>query len=341
MIFLLLVVLVLGFTSSPSITVYSPAAYQVFQRNESGVGTITIRGRVENFPLPYNIEAQWDGEWVGVATSTTQDFQGWLPDAAAGQHTLEVRLTESPDTVTTVDYVGIGDVFALGGQSNAVGQGRSNQIYSNATLKAGLYTLGGVWKELKDPVSVGAGADPLYEVNPATGSMWPLVATDLLAARNVPIAFIPCASNGQGAYSWQPVILGGIYDPNTLLGACVNRIQWVGGAAGVLWVGGEENVKLRTSARTYADSMEAVAAAFWDCCQVRVYLSYIQRIDHTGHTEAAWAEVNAGVQLAIDESDAILPGADFREIETTLHFISGQQLQAAADAWSLALAGDE
>ena len=324
---------------APTLSVYSPSAYQVFQRNTSNNATILIRGRVDNFPPPYNIEARLNfGDWQVVATSTLPQFQGWLDDVPAGQYTLEVRLAESVEASTSVQYVGVGDVYVLGGQSNAVGQGRTNQVYSHPTLKAGLFTLGGEWTELKDPVSIKRSAPTIYNVTPAGGSMWPLLATELMAARNAPVAFIPCASNGQGVIPWQPILLGGVYDPATLFGSCVNRIQWQpDGIAGVLWVGGEENVGDRMSSRVYADGMEAVADAFWNCCQSRVYLSFIQHIDHTGVTDAEIDEVNAGVQMAINENDAVLPGADFRAIETNLHFISSQQLQAAADAWALTL----
>lgn len=177
-----------------AITIGSPKAYQVFQRNGSNQSTMLISGTYTG-SAPSGVQARWSGgSWTSLTSTTIAggNYVGTLAAQTGGQGTLEVRDTGVPATTASVAYIGVGDVFLVCGQSNSAGELTNYQSYSHATLKAGKYDFSNsAWEELTDP----SGA------NTARGSVWPLLATRIMAHTSVPVAFVCCAVGGTRLYA--------------------------------------------------------------------------------------------------------------------------------------------
>jgi hypothetical protein len=219
--------------------VAEPSVYQVFQRDAAGEATIRIQGFYHGPPQP--IEAAWGaGDWQVIDPAPSDHFAGGLTKQPAGQAPLRVRIQGQPDSEFVVAYVGVGDVFAVWGQSNGSGRGVNNQSYSHPTLKAALFGNDWQWSDLKDPTDRNTGQVDLVssDVDHGMGSVWPLVATRLMAELNIPVAFVPCTKGAAGFPAWSPVAADPL-DRATLFGSAVSRCLAVGGVKAVLWWNGE------------------------------------------------------------------------------------------------------
>jgi hypothetical protein len=221
-----------------------PVAYQYFQRTNTTAGLITITANVAG-PTGTAVEARFgSGSWASVGSSDSSgNLTGYLA-ATVGQGTVQVRITGTTNA-TSIATVSVGDIFMLWGQSNASGRSTSDQSFTNTSILAGLYGNDQVWRTLVDPVdsatnqvdSISADTDAA-----GMGSVWPLVANEVIAANGVPVAFVPCAkgSTGFGAsqLSWIPAT--DRYDTTTLFGSAMSRLRAVGGkVAAILWWQGE------------------------------------------------------------------------------------------------------
>lgn len=113
-----------------SITITTPKTYQVIQRNGSDQANIQISGTYTGSPTA--IEASWNGgpytEIVSNPTGGT--YSGTLANQSVGQGTLTVRFTNDINQSASAQYVGVGDIFVIAGQSNFSGRGTSNQTYT-------------------------------------------------------------------------------------------------------------------------------------------------------------------------------------------------------------------
>ncbi len=127
-----------------SITITTPVAYQVFQRNANNHANITITGTYSGTLTA--IEASWNGGSYTtiVASPAGGVFSGTLSNQTAGQGMLAVRFTNDTAASSSKSYVGIGDIFVIAGQSNASGRGGNNQSYSSATHQQPTPQRGGV-----------------------------------------------------------------------------------------------------------------------------------------------------------------------------------------------------
>lgn len=225
-----------------AITLLSPSDYQVYQRDATQHADIAITGQYTGTPTA--IEARWKGgAWTTIdAAPAGGAYAGTLAGQSAGQGTLEVRFANATSVTDSAIYVGVGDVYIVAGQSNATGQGTNNQVYTHATLKAGLYNSAGAWKELSDPT------------HPANkGSVWPLLATSLMASQGVPVAFVATAVSGTGLTSldpdWQP---GHTSYDNAIAYIAASKLPK---AKAVLWYQGERDAALNASEALYSASL--------------------------------------------------------------------------------------
>ena len=69
------------------------------------------------------MEARFNGgAWADIDTTDVDGaFSGTLADQAEGQGSVEVRRKNDATSAASVAYVGVGDIFVIGGQSNAEG----------------------------------------------------------------------------------------------------------------------------------------------------------------------------------------------------------------------------
>jgi len=333
----LLLLLLLAFAICPTLaqtpttlTLWTPQSYQIFQRGHNG---IRIVGEVRPAGS-YSLEASFAGApYTLLASGITRAFDVWLP-ASSGQGPLLVRLIETGQVVQR-DYVGVGDVFVVAGQSNAVGYGLRYQAAYHPTYKAAVFGNNYQWKALADPVDSATGqVDIISSDSSALGSVWPLVATYIMADQNIPVAFVPAAKGGSSILQWLPT---DIYNRRTLFGSMLNRIEAVEGVKAVLWWQGETDAYNKMSDWVYSDHLMAIAAKLHERTGTYLVTTLLGDITYAP-AEATW-NINAGILAAMEESPVILPGPDLSDIRSddTAHFRTDEKLRLAAERWWLAL----
>lgn len=329
--------------ATPSIKLFSPASYQVFQRYE-GQADVTLAGQLDNFAAPTLVEYRIDGgDWLPLAADVTFRFD--VPvTLAQGQYTIEIRADAT--TITSV-YVGVGDVFVVAGQSNASGRGAVKQVYSHPTLKASLNRNSYVWTELLDWTDNPTSAlDPVSNDGATTsayGSIWPNLATLIMADQNVPVAFIPVPLGGSSITQWLPNEANR-YNTATLYGAMLRRVRWAApdGVKAVLWLQGETDAgnTYLMPAETYADYLGALAQNIHDDFGVPTLAAKIFQM--TGLPAIRTWAIHRGVDLAVEANPfVVLPGADLSDMlpddAPGQHITTSAKLQEAANRWWIAL----
>lgn len=281
-----------------------------------------------------------DGAWATLdAAPANGQYSGTISNVSSGQYTLQVRYANNTGITATSNYVGVGDVFVIAGQSNASGRGTNSQSYSHATLKAAMYGNDYTWKELTDPTDDNTGqVDGVSDdgSNPG-GSPWPLLATSIMTDQGVPVAFIPCALGATAISQWAK---GTDNNRATLYGSMQYRAGLMAsGVKAVLWWQGERDAVLGTAEATYNSALDAIAnniAADLSCgmmaCKLQDLSAYLGGYDETAVNAAiatAWGD-NANVMQGPDFSD-ITPGVD------GVHFKTDGELSTAAGRWWTAL----
>lgn len=313
------------------VTVYSPLHYQVFQR-EGATGAVHFAGVIEpngDYTLQMNMGA---GGWLTIAEHVSRAFDAWvtLPE---GQYTLSVRVD---GVETAINYVGVGDIFIIAGQSNAMGYGLNLQSYTHPMLKASMFANNYQWTELRDPTDSYAGSLDTVSVDTiARGSVWPLLATHIMADQNVPVAFIPTAKAGSSVLQWLPG--DDPFNRATLFGAMVNRVSFVGDVRAILWWQGEKDVQNRMSGGQYAYYLDSIANAANNFTGGVFIPALLQRTT-VSPDNYLW-QVNDAIRREVADNPIILPGADLTDMATydAAHLRTDEQLAEAARRWWLAL----
>ena len=110
--------------AAEDINISFPADRGVFQRGADNTADITVKASVDT---TQTVKAELEGEgiaskWVEL-TKTENGYEGTIEDVAAGGwYSLVVATFDSSGNETgrsTVDHVGVGEVFITGGQSNS------------------------------------------------------------------------------------------------------------------------------------------------------------------------------------------------------------------------------
>lgn len=343
MIKLLLLFLTLVFAPAaapaPVLTVISPSAYQVFQRQGS-TGNILIAGYVSNTPS-YVVEVSTDGvNWHILLSSDVPFFQGWINGVTQGQYIISVRIAGGGPQ-RDVLYVGIGDVFVIGGQSNGSGRLVYKQIYAHPTLKAGLFGNNYLWGELKDFTdSISGQIDPVSAGDAGVGSIWPLVATLFMADQGVPVAFIPAAKGGSSIIAWRPT---DPFNRATLYGSMVNRIYTAapGGIKAVLWQQGETDAGQRMAGLMYAQLLNELADELYMDTGAPLVVAQIHFMTALTVPPALQWQIRSGIASATTANEHIIAGPDLSPILSTdaagQHYTTNAAGQQAAALWWAAL----
>lgn len=290
-------------STSGTITITSPVQYQTFQRDGSDEADIEIAGTYTGGPATKEIEASFNGgAYATIDTGAGGNFSGTLTGQAAGQGTLTVRFVNETGLLNTVADVGIGDVFLVAGQSNAVGLLDAQNNYSHATLKAAAFTdhagTGAEWIEGNDPW--------VSSIN--LGSIWPLLATRHMADQSVPAAFIQAAAGGtslrdgstnQWYWSKRRPDTGAA---GTGYANAITRVtdSGVNGVKAVLWIQGENDIDNDVERWSYVAGLLELANNFATDIPGAPKLVPLQ-IGYNGGGSGDWE----GVRLAF--TDAVSP----------------------------------
>lgn len=340
-----------------SVTIDSPIRYQVIQRNGGNQGNINVSGHYTNATGASTvIQAYWNGNPVMTLTTTPEvgwsnggSFSGTLINQPAGQGTLTVKFATHIENDTVSD-IGIGDIFAIAGQSNAMGYGLANQNYAG-TLKASMFGNNDQWKELADPIDSSIGqVDAISSDALAAGSIWPLLATLIMADQNVPVAFVPAAHGSSYlepyltyTYWQRPVGWPPLNYPDTLYGSMYRRIQAVGGVKAVLYWQGENEAKDNYSQAAYYTSLNNFANNIFSDLGVKVSVAQIGDFCTTYCPPLGLDNIRLAQQQAWDSSSNVVIGPSLYDVYISdegsdgLHFQSNTDMQIAANRWWVAL----
>jgi hypothetical protein len=175
-----------------TVTITTPARYKTFQRTTNGLaggtpggttGAIAITGTYTGTPTA--IRARFNGgSWATIdASPSGGTYSGSLTGQAEGQGALDVDFSNDSSVTSSKADIGIGEVFLVAGQSNAEGRLDSARSYTHGSLKATVFREDDAWADGNDPTDTGT----------ADGSLWPLLATRIMAEEGVPVAFITTA----------------------------------------------------------------------------------------------------------------------------------------------------
>jgi hypothetical protein len=322
-----------------ALEIEEPKSYQVFQRDGSNLAGIPIQGYVRQVGT-YTIEASWNGgAYTDLVASATYPgaFRAALANQTAGQGTLIVRL-KGTAYQDTVNYIGIGDIFMIAGQSNAVGSYTNAQSYSHATLKAGLFKNSYQWHELADHTDDATGAIDVISANAPSyaGSAWPVLATHYLADMGIPCAFVPCAAGGVVINSWLP---GADHmDRLTFYGSMNYKRAWVGGCKAVLWHQGETDADNGLTQADYNTRLDTLANAIASDMSVPLIAVRLQQFPAA--TTEQIAAINAAINEAIGDNANVKAGPDLSDLDTTpdsFHFKTDEQAAIVAGRWWAAI----
>ena len=110
-----------------AVDIASPLDYQVVQRTSKSGGAIPLKGSAT---MPCDtVEYRIDGKpWERLGVSTADySFDADIPTPAGGWYKLEVRALKNgkPLAASTVEHVGMGEVFVISGQSNSTNFGET------------------------------------------------------------------------------------------------------------------------------------------------------------------------------------------------------------------------
>lgn len=266
-----------------------------------------------------DVEARWNGgAWVTIQENARGSYSVTLPNAS-GQHTLDVRPVDYPALQVTRQNIGIGDVFLIAGQSNASGRGDNNQVWTNATLVAMMYANDYKWKTLADPTDTNEGYKDAvtFETVTVGGSVWPIVATDIMATTGCPVAFIPTAKGATSITAWARPANQPYQARTTLFGQSISRVYHAAGARlttnscrMVIWWQGEGDTVTMAGA-DYKAALKALADDYVANIGAKLMATRLQQTV-AGNIE----NVNTAIVEAAGENPNVLVGADLSDITT-------------------------
>lgn len=183
---------------------YFPTDRQVTQRNESGYGVTGVYGNIHGAATSVQFRAAVNPGGRGVSTGwlfianfqrSGTTFTGQIKLAQGGWYTLESRAVygSMPGTVSSVAHLGVGEVFILAGQSNAVSSGTLDPVYRVSDLVSSFS--GTRWAAATNPLPFDVGDG---------GSPFTYMANGLVRALGIPIGLVPVAWPGTTIKEWQP-----------------------------------------------------------------------------------------------------------------------------------------
>ena len=339
------------------LTLTCPLDHEVVQRQTKILGRIKITGTMDTLELAdchFEARISANGEWTPLAVAVGElSFEAFADFPAGGWYRLEVRATRNGETVakTSVDHVGIGEVFVVAGQSNSANHGEEKQTTQTGRVAS---FDGQTWQLANDPQPGASGKG---------GSFIPPLGDALAERFGVPIGFIPYGMGGTSVREWLPADVP-FPNPPTVERIVQQRPdgQWVNngqlfdtlvakmrafsprGFRAVLWHQGESDANQKDPTRTlaghlYRDHLTTVITESrqqigWDAPWFVAQVSY-HNPDDTGSPDiraaqaALWAD---GTALEGPDSDALT--GDLRQNNGQGVHFSGKGLREHAARWA-------
>lgn len=253
---------VLGF-ATPTLTLEAPVSRQIVQRDSSDLGDIEISGFYLGSPASIEARAVVGGgandsgtttAWQEIDSSPSMgEFSGTLEDVpAGGWYTIEVRpiIGGTPSTASSVEKVGVGDIFITAGQSNSANFG--GPTYDPVDDRVSAVTL------TSNPVILAPwikAADPQPFADGSGGSVWSRLGDQLAAELDIPIGFVSVGVGSSRISLWT--------SPNSnYLNRLKEAIQYfpANGFRAFLWHQGEADSSLGTTKMAYVAFLESIIA---------------------------------------------------------------------------------
>jgi len=347
--------------AEPTLTLKSPIAQSVLQRQSANIGRVEVSGEVHGMDQSYVapvVEIRIDGgAWQRLTLSavernrTATTFTGAV-ELAKGMHTLEARAVRDGQPLANAPSVkfGIGEVFVVTGQSNSANHGA---VKTKATSDH-VFTLTpqGTWQPCADPQPGASGGG---------GSILPALGDELQKRLGVPIGFIPCGIGATSVREWLPA---GITFPNppTILSRVkktadgqwesdgkayamlVKRMGSVPAFRAVLWHQGESDANQKDTTRTLPGKLYAsyltqlIQRAQQDSRRPAPWL--VAQVSYHGPTDVGSEDIRTA-QASLWKAQVAWEGPDSDALRGELrdgggkgvHF-SGEGLKAHAHAWA-------
>lgn len=322
--------------STPHIVAVSPMPRAIYQRGNLDTAAIPITGiwqssfvRAEARAVVKQGYSGVDTGWQSMATQCVSDvFSGTLSVTAGGWYDVELRVFDglAYSAVTTVEKVGVGDVYITAGQSNAGNNGSPEYTPTNDIVSA---WNGDVWRHAYDP-------QPIATSGFGKGSPWSRLGDLLVAKESVPIGFVSVAVGGTRIDQWVPGsnYYSRIQDAITDMGAT--------GFRAILWHQGESDSAAGTTTSNYVARLQSIIAqsrvdAGWDVPWGVALASY-----YPGASTNDQAQVRAAQLEVIAAAPLVFQGSDTDEYHNlgylidTVHFNEAGLYQHAID-WKSAI----
>lgn len=358
--FIFLLSLIL-FDAYSQIQITFPVTRIVFQRNNQNQANITIAGsyfqqldRVDMRAVPV-----WNGQGSETGWSTAQDFHNnglfkGTMQLNGGWYNIEVIgiLNGNIVTSTTLERVGVGEVFIVAGQSNAQGDG----VYSGATNGAS-----------DDRVSTINFYDPLlnednlpFQFSQMSNNtkmapynyvpwFWAKLGDRLTQRLNVPVLFYGAALGGISSEVWRrsaegqdlrgelPLFIKVQGMPYRGMKAALQQYVTRTGLRGILWQQGESDSDF--SSETYYNNLKTVIEKTRSDTK-KDDLAWV--VARSSRNPSVYPNVIQGQNFTIQRVPNVFVGPTTDEIQGSnfradgIHFHNAG-LTLAADYWSNAL----
>lgn len=354
------------------ISIKIPFEKSIFQRNNNNLGNIYITGtleqdadRVEARLIPRLANQGQATEWRVIDNDIDgQSFTGSIV-GIGGWYSLEIRsiTKDLVDFTSSVERVGIGEIFIVAGQSNAQGDGRFSNAKSSTDERVVAFESNyfdhNTYLIQDFPATLSIDKFTNISSNTNIGPLgftawcWGELGDLLVKKLNVPIMFYNTALSGTSTENWSSSITGrdtyhvvtrGKYErfmPYHALRRTLHSILSIYGVRSILWHQGESDAIGNVSETTYVNNLKAIIEESRNNVGENIpwVISRVSRIEGQNSQVIINAQ-NRVINTTLNtwpgpETDNIQPfrpdGAHFENNNT----ISG--LSQLADAWNLSL----
>lgn|GEM_PF-4297524 len=352
----------LSVRSFAQISVTFPTSSAVFQRNNANQTQFSVTGtclpdaeRIETRLVVLNV-GQATG-WTTLTNSVQQGYFSGQLTANGGWYRLELRAWRGTDIIATgqVEPVGVGEVFAIAGQSN--GQGIENRDAPGASDQR-VICIPHLNKTdtVRMPLpmySQRVSATSVIGPRGLTGWCWSRLGDRLAARLNVPVSFMNSAWSGTAVRNWRESISADstatsyneYFRPGMPYGNLKRIVQDympLTGLRAVLWHQGEsEFYDTDPSAANYFNDLQAVIRqarqdAGYDMAWVVARASMDNNL-YANYGLTHYEPVVSAQNRVVQQVPSVFYGPDTDIIQMPrtdgVHF-SGDGLIQVGDAWS-------
>lgn len=315
----------MGVPGFGSVSIASPAQYQMFQRSGTA-GSIPLSGTCSGVNSG-GIQARFNGgSWQTVVAGPVADgaWSGSLTGQTVGQGLVEVRLIDSPSTIASVATVGIGDIYLTIGDSNHSGRATTSVVQPSSTdgFTSVVWSRGDEWVQHTESITNTGSYDEPY----GQGSYFGALAQRIMDGAHVPVGFVTGAQGSTTLDDWSDTSNG--TNPFWVYGRALTQANGAGGYGNfkaLLCLLGTNPSSLDTAGSTtaYTNIVDAYAASLG--CPTLLY-----------YAVNASAANNEAVAAVVSGNANALQGPDFVGAWTgDIHYLNSTQINEAADrAWS-------